>query len=172
MVDQYFMDHFRQELKDHFAERAPNGEPISLYGEVGDKPSDAFMPMRGVEQELFAHFFVHRCMSHMNNYLSEPCRWAWHWIFHSKQAFVPRKIFKESTVRFFAKLADCSMAVITLSAAIALVYRFDKLKYQIIVVVGFGLLFAFEAAFISPRAIHLFVLIAGWVNIFPVSVQV
>ena len=161
MPEPYFSDFFLWVHQNHFAERAPNGDPISSYGDIGDKPSNDLMSLRGVHLEFFGRLFVYWCMPHFNKYLSEPCRKAWHKISRSKEEFVPNRVLGITTVNVFAKLLEALMVVATLSAAVALVYIIGIMKYQLTVLVLFGFLLALEGAFISPGAIHHFALIAG-----------
>jgi hypothetical protein len=161
-VEPYFMNYFREQLQGQGEQRAPNGESVSIYGMVGDEVSDDFTSMRDVHLELFSRFIVHRCMNPINNHLIQPCRSFWYRIFYGGRSTPRREILDQQIVQHFAKILEVMLATLSLAAAIVTLYSINTMKYRLVGMTLFGLLFSLEVVFLGQGSIGIFALNAGY----------
>jgi hypothetical protein len=157
-VDPYFMDYFRHLLTKDGAPRAPNGEHVSLYGNCGEEVQDHFTSMRGVDQDLFSRFIVNRCMNPFNNYIIEPSRLLWNGVFKHGRQIPPKEVLAHSTVQSIAKVLKVMLATVSLAGAIVTLYSIETMKYRLVTMTLFGLLFSLEVVLLGSSSMGLFTL--------------
>lgn len=160
-AERAWMDYFRQRLQEPSEGfQAPNGEAISMYGNVGDRIPSNLMAPRGYDHTFLRDLIIDRLMRPFNNRIYRPCRS----FFLKRLGRIPdqdEERIKGETIDMLAKILECFVANISSSVAIVVLYNIQPMKFRLLAITLFGLCFSAWVVLLGEGASSAFLLNAA-----------